>query len=116
MSDYRLTQNGVVYTPNNAFIPSDPGNDDYKLFLAWQQEGNEPDPIIVEDPKVAIQNQIDSLEYQQLLPRITREFMLEYLAATYTSEQLAQNVGYTKLKEFDDQIASLRTQINDLGA
>jgi hypothetical protein len=73
-------------------------------------------PPIVGDPKTVIQNQIDSLEYQQLLPRITREFMLEYLETTYTPEQLAQNIGYTKLKEFDDQIASLRTQIKALGA
>ena len=29
---------------DGAFIPFDPANRDYQEFLAWQAEGNEPDP------------------------------------------------------------------------
>ena len=30
---------------DGAFIPFDPANRDYQEYLAWQAEGNEPDPI-----------------------------------------------------------------------
>jgi hypothetical protein len=29
---------------DGAFIPFDPANRDYQEFLAWQAEGNTPDP------------------------------------------------------------------------
>lgn len=65
------------------------------------------------DPKAAIRAQIEALEAQQLLPRITREFML---AAAQAQAQAAgvdpmQNVGYAKLKQFDQLIASLREKL-----
>jgi hypothetical protein len=29
---------------DGAFIPFDPGNRDYQDYLAWLEDGNEPDP------------------------------------------------------------------------
>ena len=29
---------------DGAFVPFDPANRDYQEYLAWQSEGNEPDP------------------------------------------------------------------------
>ena len=55
--------------------------------------------------------QIAALENQQLLPRIAREFMLGVSEVGYTPEQLALNMGYTKLKEFDLQINAFRMQL-----
>lgn len=66
------------------------------------------------DPKLAIKAQIETLEAQQLLPRITREFMLasfEQAAAAAGIDPMI-NVGYAKLKEFDTQIAVLRDLLN----
>ena len=80
----------------------------------WLSEGNTPEPANappVPDPKLTIQAQISSLETQQLLPRITREFMLLTMEASFTPEQLAGNYGYTKLKEFDTLLAILRAQL-----
>jgi hypothetical protein len=59
-------------------------------------------------PPLDVQGTIDALEKAQLMPRATREFMLLFMAGTYTPEQLAANQGFLRLKAFDDQIAALR--------
>jgi hypothetical protein len=65
------------------------------------------------NPKVVIQGQIDALEAQQLLPRITREFMLVQFAAVAAQQGVnpMTNFAFAKLKAFDDQIAALRAQL-----
>lgn len=65
------------------------------------------------DPADIIKNQIAQLEKEQLLPRITREFMLLQFAAVAASQGVdpTTNYAYNKLKELDDQIAVLRTQL-----
>ena len=39
-----MTMQTVQRMSDGAFIPFDPANRDYQLFLAWKTEGNEPDP------------------------------------------------------------------------
>lgn len=34
----------VLRRDDGAFIPFDPANRDYQVYLAWVEEGNEPDP------------------------------------------------------------------------
>ena len=50
-ADYQLiaslpgsTMQTVLRVRDQAFIPFDPANRDYQEYLAWQAEGNEPDP------------------------------------------------------------------------
>jgi hypothetical protein len=39
-----LKMNQGVHRPSdNAFIPFDPANTDYQAYLAWLDEGNEPE-------------------------------------------------------------------------
>lgn len=69
------------------------------------------------DPAQAIKDAINTLERQQLMPRITREtilFQAEERAAALglTQAQLiAKNKGYAALKAFDTEIAALRAQL-----
>jgi uncharacterized protein YaaR (DUF327 family) len=48
-----------------------------------------------------------------MLPRVTREFMLLSFAATAQSMGVdpSTNVAYQKVKELDDKIADLRSQL-----
>jgi len=42
---YQLTQDDTILRlADNAFIPPDPDNRDYREYLAWLAEGNEPLP------------------------------------------------------------------------
>lgn len=55
-----------------------------------------------------IKSEIAQLESAQLMPRVTREFMLAFTESAYTPEQLALNIGYTRLKAFDEEVKALR--------
>lgn len=75
---------------------------------------------------IAIDTRIRDLEAGQLLPRVTREVHLAVVVKDYMRERgvtaataIAQltdpahagyNLGFTKLKAFDDQIKALRAQ------
>lgn len=76
-----------------------------------------PDEMIVQAQKGKLQAQIDALEGDNPMARPTREFMLmvmekEAVAAGFTVEDLrANHIAYRKVKELDEQIADLRSQI-----
>ena len=107
---YKLTTSGaiVVRTADGAYIPDDPRNADRIRYLLWLVAGNTPIPADIPDPKLAILADIDQRERAAMLPRVSREFMLGYMTATFTAQQLTKNPGYINLKAFDDQIVALR--------
>jgi len=76
-----------------------------------------PIPTAAEQ-RAALQSQIDAQERAQLMPRLTREVFLtqmvaEAAASGLTEPQLyAANIGYHKLKDFNDAITALRDQLN----
>jgi len=76
-----------------------------------------PIPTAAEQ-KAALQSQIDAQERAQFMPRLTREVFLtqmvaEAAASGLTEPQLyAANIGYHKLKDFNDAITALRDQLN----
>ena len=42
---YQLTtSNSILRLSDNAFIPPDPGNRDYREYLEWVEAGNDPEP------------------------------------------------------------------------
>jgi thiamine monophosphate synthase len=68
-------------------------------------------------PQEMAQQQIDALENEYLMPRVTRESLIAMaeeraLALGLTIEQLRiKNKGYEGLKALDEQIAALRIQL-----
>lgn len=48
---YQLTNgNTILRTADQAFIPPDPANTDYAVYLAWLDEGNTPEPAPEPEP------------------------------------------------------------------
>lgn len=48
---YQLTQgDSILRIADNAFIPPDPANVDFRAYLAWLEEGNEPEPAPEPEP------------------------------------------------------------------
>ena len=118
MMTYKLTYNSPSVTRDDGTsILPDPPNNDYAAYLEWVVAGNIPDPADIPDPKMVIQGQIDTLEREQLLPRVSREGLLltmETFAAMQgiTPAQLyVANIAYHKVKDFDTQITLLRAQL-----
>lgn len=46
---YQLTKDGIIRLSDFAFIPEDPDNRDYAEFMAWRDDGNEPEPAPILD-------------------------------------------------------------------
>lgn len=55
MAKYKLvaTSTTIIRTDDGSFIPADPDNADYQVYLGWLAAGNSPDaadPVVVPDP------------------------------------------------------------------
>ena len=73
---YQLTTGDTIKRlADNAFIPPDPANGDYRAYLAWLAEGNTPEPADQPDPKDAIKAQIAAIE-ATITPRRLREALI----------------------------------------
>ena len=72
---------------------------------AWEVVTARPDP---QQAKLDTLREIDAMERGQMLPRVTREFMLGYMRATFTDAQLLDSVAYQRLEALDNKIADLR--------
>ena len=93
--------------------PEDFSDDTY--YVTHQNEApyvvytRKSDEQIAQAKNAKLQQQIDAEEGKY--PRAIREFMLGVLEDKFTPEQLAANVGYTRVKALDDKVAELRRQI-----
>lgn len=72
---------------------------------------------VTQTKNARLQAQIDAMEREALVSRPVREYMIldmeaKAIAAGYTLEQLrAGQHGYRKVKEFDESITALRSQM-----
>lgn|SRR5574341_51018 len=85
---YRLTKSSVIIRlADNACIPADEGNADYRDYLAWIAAGNTPDPAPVVDGRPVV-----LADY-----RSRRETYLDRLAgiAVFTDDPLVKAAAKT---------------------
>jgi hypothetical protein len=76
---YQLTTGDTILRlADNAFIPPDPGNRDYREYLEWVDAGNTPEPAPEPEP----------------IPELTTEQKLE--ATGLTVEELRTLLGLTE--------------------
>ena len=50
---YKLKENGVIRLSDNANIPNNPNNRDWRKYQVWVAEGNTPDPEFTADELAA---------------------------------------------------------------
>ena len=50
---YRLVPGGVIRVADNASIPNDPDNRDWRGYDEWVAQGGVPDPVAVPEPDPA---------------------------------------------------------------
>jgi len=106
MTTYKYLSDSVVAKIDDDGLSRMSCTLEHPEYIAWLSEGNTPEPA---DPIIRdIKSEIAQLETQQMMPRVTREFMLTFTESAYTPEQLALNIGYTKLKAFDEEVKALR--------
>lgn len=107
---------GVVEIPD----PQPPEDYSEETYYRTEQDDapyvvftRKSDEQIEQARKARIQAQIDSMEAQSLLPRVTREFMLLQFATVAAGQGIdpMTNFGYKKVKELDDKITELRGQL-----
>ena len=60
----QVSDSMIVRDEDGAFIPFDEANADYQAYLAWLDEGNEPNPCVppMASPEAAIADSAQSLE------------------------------------------------------
>ena len=52
---YQLTASDCIFRlADNAFIPPDEANTDYREYLAWKEAGNTPEPAPEPEPPVEL--------------------------------------------------------------
>ena len=98
---YKLTQTTIILRSDGAFIPTDPENSDYQAYLAWLEEGNEPEPADV-PPTPTVEQE-----------RARARAALNPLRDTFLN-RLAGIAVFTPDEAVKAECASLRTALLDI--
>lgn len=102
---YRLTHNAsIIRESDNASIPADIGNRDYRKYLAWVADGNQPTPATpLPNPRIA--------EIKQRLAAIDIESVRPLRAKSTGKDQQADRA---KLESLETESAALRLELAGL--
>ena len=79
---YKLSTNSIIRLADNAYIPLDEANADYREYLTWL-ESNTPEPADIPDPQIAIN--AEALAYLASTDWLLRRHQDEILANVPTT-------------------------------
>lgn len=109
---YKLTAqaSGVIRLKDNAFIPEDWSNSDYREYRTWLEEGGIPaHPDVPVITPLTIIAELEAEQIRRLTPRATREFMLA--VASLIPAGIPTPPGVAALQELDTAIRVERAKL-----
>lgn len=100
---YKLTNAGVLRLADNAHIPDDPRNGDWRTYQEWLAAGNTPEPA---DPDpVPTYRELRAAAYPDF-----REF-LDAMVKSHSPDQAVAIEGDVQLKAYCDACLAVKARI-----
>ena len=115
MAKYKQLPNGAVEdTENGKSIPEDMNNSDYKEYMEWLVEGNEPDPL-APDPEPTADELLDGSDASMVR---TVDWMLDFFITkgTIKDTEIPSELKdlYLARKSYFDQLGGIYTEESKL--
>ena len=110
MENYKLHGNGVLRTTDNAIIPNDAKNCDWKIYQQWLTAGNTPDPeYTIDELQTKVVNDIGETANAKVdvvtstNPRAKRKAMMKSIK--WLRKETKGIASQTELNQLDAQEA-----------
>jgi len=98
---YKLTNIGVKRLSDDAIIPNDPKNRDWRKYQKWIEEGNNPEPEFTEQELIAKKESEIKIKESEIV-----QAKLQFDAAT--------EEGLSIAADYEEQLNSLKAELTEM--